>query len=352
MSNPRFKRKKEHLILALQGSRCSFANSFSEIILLHNCLTEVNPKEVDLAVDLCGYRVASPVFINAITGGALVSEHINRNLAVLAAKYKLPMAVGSQMAALKARGLRFTYKIVRKTNPGGIVIANLSASATPQQALEAIDMIQAQILQLHINPAQEFIMPEGDKVHPRLVDNIAEICAVSPVPVVVKEVGFGIGKDQAQALVQAGVRAVDVSGTGGTNFARIEGLRNSSCWWKPFSSWGLPTPLCVADVRGNVEVAILASGGVDDGLKALKCLALGADAVGVAGSLLKCLYQGGLKQAEEYIHSYLKQIRVGAALMGVRDMDEARRAPVLITGKLKDLFAAKGIDPLQYRNRG
>mgnify|MGYP000860851459 CR=1 FL=1 len=351
--NLRFRRKKEHLLLAVQGSRCSFVNCYDDIVLPHNCLTEVNPSEVDLHSDLCGYRTNAPVYINAITGGALVSEYVNRSLAKVATSLNIPMAVGSQRAALKSPGLRFTYQVVRKCNPQGLICANLSAQATVQQARQAVEMLEAQILQLHLNPAQELIMPEGESLTPGLIDNIADLCAALTVPVQVKEVGFGLSAPQAQTLFQAGVKTVDVSGNGGTNFALIEGRRNDGTWWKPFTRWGLPTPFCVADIKINVpEVQVIASGGVDDGLKALKCLSLGADNVAVAGRLLRVLYRQGPQGAEGYLRSFIKQIRVGMALLGVRDIRQVQSVPLLISGRLGQLLAARGIDPTQYARRG
>lgn len=351
--NLRFRRKKEHLLLALQGARCSFVNYYDDIVLPHHCLTIVNPGEVDLNSDLCGYKTYAPLYINAITGGALVSEHVNRGLAQVAASLKIPMAVGSQRAALKTPGLRFTYQTVRKANPHGLILANLSAQSSVQQAREAVEMLEAQVLQIHLNPAQELIMPEGDKFVPGLIDNIADLCAALPVPVLIKEVGFGLGSPQAKALFQAGVKAVDVSGTGGTNFALIEGRRNKNSWWKPFARWGLPTPFCVADVNIKVpEVQVIASGGVDDGLKALKCLALGADNVAIAGRLLRALYHRGPRGAEAYLRSFIKQIRVGMALLGTRNIMQVQSVPLLISGRLSQLLAAKGIEPTLYAMRG
>lgn len=308
---------------------------------------------MDLSSELCGYSIPAPLYINAITGGALVAEHVNRNLAEVAARLKIPMAVGSQRAALNQRGLRFTYRVVRRRNPQGLLLANLSANASVREAREAVEMLEAQILQLHLNPAQEFLMPEGDDIAPGLVDNIAAICAALPVPVLVKEVGFGMGSAQARTLFQAGVRAVDVSGVGGTNFALIEGRRNKSSWWKPFTAWGLPTPLCVADVSFHVpELQIIASGGVDDGLKALKCLALGASNVAVAGRLLAFLHRGGALGAESYLRTLLRQIRVGLALLGLGKASEIHSIPLIVGGDFAQLLRGRGIDPQVFARRG
>lgn len=349
MSKSRQVRKKEHLILALQGSGCSFVEYFSDIILPHDSLTEIDPDTIDLSASLCGYSI-QPLYINAITGGALHSEAINRKLAVLAAKHKLPLAVGSQMAGIQSRSLRFTYSVVRKYNPHGIIMANISAAATPKQALSAVEMIDAQILQLHVNAAQEWIMPEGKWSGQGLLANIAEICARLSVPVVVKEVGFGIGAAQVAKLAKAGVRAVDVSGTGGTNFAVIEGRRSKSMWWQPFREWGLPTPICVAEAACKVpQMQILASGGIDNGVKALKCLALGAVCVGTAGAILRKLVRGGMSSADEFLADYLRQMRVGTALMGLKSLEEVRTVPAIICGRLKEYLRMRGIDTDYFR---
>ena len=353
MSNLRSRRKKEHLILAVQGSRCSFTNLLDDIMLPHNCLTEINPGQVDLSSSLCGYGTALPIYINAITGGALLVEHVNRELAMLAARHRIPMAVGSQMAGLRTRSLGFTYRVTRKYNPEGLLMANLSATASPRQAQRAVEMIEAQILQLHLNPAQELIMPEGDMIQPGLLENIANICASVPIPVMVKEVGFGIGANEARLLTKAGVKAVDVSGTGGTDFACIEGQRNRTKWWKPFANWGLPTPLAVAEVWAKVPgLEVLASGGVDDGVRALKCLGLGASGVGIAGGLLRQLYKSGREGANQYLTDYIRQIRTGMALMGARTGSELRGKPLLITGRLRELLMQRDITPEQYALRG
>jgi isopentenyl-diphosphate delta-isomerase len=353
MNKSRISRKKEHLILASQGCRCSFTALFEDILLPHDCLTAINPAEADLSAEMCGIKVSSPLYINAITGGALISESVNRQLAKLAKEFKLPMAVGSQIAGISNPRLRFTYQVARKFNPGGIIMANLPAAATSKQAMAAVEMLEAQLLQLYLNPAQEYIMPEGDRVEEGLLANIAEICAAVPVPVVVKEVGFGIGAAQARKLAEAGVQAVDVSGAGGTNFARIEGKRGSSRWWAPLASWGMPTPLCVADVAVNgPAIDVYASGGVDDGISALKCLCLGASAIGNAGGILWHLRNSGLAGARKYVGAYLQQLRTGMALMGKRSLAELDQAPLLITGKLKDLLAQIGIDSRLYWQRG
>jgi isopentenyl-diphosphate delta-isomerase len=345
MNNTRSNRKKEHLLLARQGPRCSFPSLFEDILLPHDCLTTVAPEDTDLSACYSGIQAKTPLYINAITGGSLASEAINRNLGLLAREFGLPMALGSMQAGLDNPRFRFTYRVVRRVNPQGVVLANLPAGASLAQARAAVDLVEAQALQLFLNPLQEFIMPEGEGPSPGLLENLAEICAGLKVPVLVKETGFGIGPDQARALAQAGARGVDISGTGGTNFARIEGRRSSSDWWRPLARWGLPTPLALAAVvaRGPA-LDILASGGVDDGIRALKCLCLGAKAVGVAGGLLGPLGRGGLAAAGSYLADYLRQLRTGLALLGQDSLAGLTSLPLVVSGRLGEMLAGMGID--------
>ncbi|MTI95668.1 MAG: type 2 isopentenyl-diphosphate Delta-isomerase [Firmicutes bacterium] len=341
MSKFRAQRKHEHLALALQGSRCSFATYFDDIQLPHDCLTTVNPGEVDLSGSLCGYPVDVPFFINAITGGTLRTMTVNMNLAQVAKRFQVPMAVGSQTAALDNKRMEKTFRIVRKLNPHGLIMANVSASTPPALALRAVDMLDAQILQLHLNPAQEFIMPEGDRPKSGLLNNIAEICSRASVPVIVKEVGFGILPAQYKQLTTLGVQGIDISGTGGTNFAVIEGRRNCGDWWRPFTNWGYPTPVCVALCAPlkTTGVDLVASGGITDGLKSLKLLALGADSTGIAGHYVQLLIRQGPEAANLFTANLIRQLRVGLALMGLKSIGELRNQKPHIGGKLAALLA-------------
>lgn len=324
MSRIREKRKREHLALARQGSRCSLHNPFNKVRLRHNALTEVDPGSTDLSGTIAGLPVANVLYINAITGGALSVEHVNRLLAAAARRHKLAMAVGSQTAALKNKSVAWTFSVARKFHPHGLLMANVPATVLPPLAQRAVDMIDAQLLQLYLNPLQELVMPEGDPISPRLLDNIAAVCAKAKVPVIVKEVGFGLMGEQARILLDLGVKAVDISGRGGTNFALIEGKRSRDRWWRPFANWGWPTPRCIADVARRVPgLDVLASGGIDDGLMAIKALALGASAAGIAGVPLRALHKGPAA-LDRCLRRYIKQMRVAMALTGAKSVSDLK----------------------------
>lgn len=281
-----------------------------------------------------------------------MAAYVNDILARSARTFQIPMAVGSQSVALDFSRAKASFTRVRKLNPQGIILANVSASISPKGALAAVEMLDAQVLQLHLNPAQEMIMPEGDRVHPKLLENIGEICALSPVPVMVKEVGFGIAGSQAAKLAQANISALDVSGRGGTNFAQIEGARVSSNWWLPFAEWGLPTPLCVAEaVRANPKLPILASGGIRNGMQVAQVMALGAWGAGVAGEVLYHTFHGGQRAVEHWLDVLLRQLRTTVALCGLKSARDLAQTPVMITGRLGELFSLRGFDLVKMANR-
>lgn len=161
--------------------------------------------QIDTATKIGELFLSSPIFINAMTGGGgQTTLEINRALA-RAAETNIPVAVGSQMSALKDPGERPSYEVVRKENQKGLVFANLGSEATVEQAQRAVDMIEADMLQIHLNVIQEIVMPEGDRGFSGRLRRIEEICGTVGVPVSVKEVGFGMSRETAAKLFEAGV---------------------------------------------------------------------------------------------------------------------------------------------------
>jgi len=215
-------------------------------------------------------------------GGAHAAGDINRRLALVAQTMGIAFGVGSQRAGLTHKDLRGTYQ-VRSVAPDVLLFANLGAvqlnyGMRKEQCLEAIDMIGADALILHLNPLQEALQPEGDHNFTGLLEKIAALCQELPIPVIVKEVGCGISAATAARLVQAGVAAIDVAGMGGTSFARVEALRRE----RPeevelalaFAEWGIPTSDAIRQVRQVApNTPVIASGGLRHGLDAAKALA-------------------------------------------------------------------------------
>jgi isopentenyl-diphosphate Delta-isomerase len=313
--------------------------------LVHRSLPEGALTEVDLSTSIAGVRLAHPVLINAMTGGAHGVAAINRDLAEIAAELGLAMAVGSQTAGLKEPEVADSYRIVREVNPRGVLIANVSADSPPENARRAVEMIGADLLQLHLNAPQELVMAEGDRDFRGQLGRIAETVRTVGVPVIVKECGFGLSRESARQLYEVGVRAVDVSGRGGTNFAWIEAQRSGEELDPGLEEWGIPTAAAVAEV-GALKLPgldIVASGGVAHGSEAAKALALGASAVGVAGAVLKRHQEGGAEAARRYLAGLVANLARALLLCGSASVAAQQGAPVVVTGATGEWCRLRGV---------
>ncbi|MDD9267617.1 type 2 isopentenyl-diphosphate Delta-isomerase [Paenibacillus sp. GCM10023248] len=346
----RISRKMEHVHYALELGQ-SRQQGLSDIKLVHNCLPETSTDHMSLKTQIGDLIMSSPILINAMTGGAQETESINRELAVMAREKGLAMAVGSQMSAIKNSEVASSYQVVRRENPKGIVFANLGSEATADQALRAIEMIEANALQIHLNVMQELIMPEGDRSFTGMLKRIEAIVHHAPVPVIVKEVGFGILKENAKQLQDIGVRILDVGGSGGTNFAAIENARRPAAMeW--LNDWGTPTSVALLEsLTVYPPGGVIASGGITNALEAAKALALGASAVGMAGAFLKVLREEGadaLHQFADELHHGLILIMTALGAPTIRDLS---RCPVVIMGETAEWCRARGISITSYADR-
>jgi isopentenyl-diphosphate Delta-isomerase len=348
---PRLDRKNEHIYYSLR--KAPARADFSGIHLVHNCLPNLDFGEISLNTTYMGRTYRSPLFINALTGGTRLALKINAELAVVARDKGLPMAVGSQMAALEKREAEASFKVVRRVNPRGSVWANIGSYADPAMAKKAIKMIHADGLQIHLNVAQELMMPEGDCNFSGMVERIAQIVRTCQVPVIVKEVGFGIAREQALELMQTGVKAIDIAGRGGTNFIDIESRRSGSIIANDLCRWGIPTAISIAEVKDALEsrVELLASGGINSSLDMAKAISLGANAVGMAGLPIYLLMKKGRKALISYLDSAEQELRTIMMMLGVKSISELRQVPCVITGLPAEWLQQRGIDSSKYAKR-
>lgn len=345
----RSRRKAEHIQHVLKSSLTHA--DFSDIRILHNCLPGTS-KNVDLTCKVAGFPTAAPFFLNAITGGAFETEEVNAKLALLSKHLNIPMALGSQKAALDTAALEKTYQVVRSVYPKGVLFANVSAKSTVKEALRAVQMLGADALQLHLNAPQEAIMREGDREFSPWAANIAEICRAVQVPVIVKETGFGMAADQVRLLTEAGAVAVDVSGTGGTNFIRIEAER-AGIDAGELTDWGIPTPIALLEALEAVEgkAEVIASGGVNTPLAIVKSLALGASAVGLAALPLQLVLQEGVDEAFYHLEGFLREIQMIMALLGAETIADLQKVPLVIQGDTYRWLKSRGFQPEKYARR-
>src|SRR5699024_8974303 len=145
------------------------------------------------------------------------------------------------------------FTVIREENPRGLVMANLGAGRSPQDAVRAVDLLGADALQLHPNAVQETVMPEGSRDLSDRARSVEQIVAACPVPVIVKEVGFGLSRRALSTLPSLGVRVADVSGRGGTDFLRIENSRRAgrAMDYSSLSGFGQSARACLLDAPGD-----------------------------------------------------------------------------------------------------
>lgn len=323
MKNIHSHRKDEHVSLAEKFYQDTAHAGFDQVQLFPDALPELSVEAIDLSTSLAGSIIPFPFFIQAMTGGSSYTGKLNARLAHLAKQTGLAMAVGSQSVAIKYPELADSFKIVREVNPDGMILANIGADSSVQSAQTAVQMIDANALQLHINVAQELVMPEGDRQF-NYLDQIKAIVSALDVPVIVKSVGGGMSSRDVQKLKNCGVEFVDVGGKGGTNFIQIENARRHQKDFDFMTDLGLTTVDSLRAVQ-NCGLSVTATGGIRSAADVIKSLALGADNVGIAGYFLHNLLH--LSDAEmielvEQMKYHLRALMVLTGTQNIRDLSD------------------------------
>lgn len=300
----------------------------------HQALPELNLREVDPGVDFLGWHLRVPLLISSMTGGTAEARTINENLARAAQAGGAAMAVGSQRIAIHDPSCWDSFRVVREAAPeialfGNIGAVQLNYGLGPADVRELVQGLGADGIFLHLNPLQEAIQEEGDTDFRGLLDKIGQVTRSVSFPVLVKEVGAGIDVALAVSLARQGVAAIDVSGAGGTSWARIEGLRAGDPRRQRlgtiFRDWGIPTAESLIACRARLpDYPLIASGGIRNGLEVAKALALGANLVGIAGPLLKAARESA-DAVVQLLESLSLELRVAMFASGAGDVQTLRR---------------------------
>lgn len=322
-------RKVEHLFLAEKYYTDEAFADFDNVRLLHAALPELNYKDIDLSVDFLGFNASLPIYFNAITGGSKPSNRFNSELAKMAKELNIPVSSGSMGVYFRIPETADSFKVLRENNPDGFVMANTSAKATPELAKKAIDLVSANALQIHLNVAQELAMPEGDREFVWL-KNIESIVKNVNVPVIVKEVGFGMSKDTIEQLKNIGVQNIDISGFGGTDFAQIESARNHELDLTYLDQFSLSTVESLIETKPfQNELNFFASGGIRTPMDVIKAIRLGATSVGMSGLVLHHLQKYSYEETHLFFESFIAQLKVIMANIGATNMAEIKKAPII-----------------------
>ncbi|MDT2659149.1 type 2 isopentenyl-diphosphate Delta-isomerase [Enterococcus hulanensis] len=337
-------RKDEHVSLARAFHQKPKENDFDDVRLIHSSLVNTRPEEIDLSTEILGLKLSAPFYINAMTGGSEKTKKINHDLAIIARETNLMMATGSVSAALKDPSVADSYTVVREVNPHGLILGNMGAGRTSDDAKKIVDLLQADGFQIHLNVPQELVMPEGDRDFHEWSKNIAEIVQQLAVPVIVKEVGFGMNRETIQQLQALGVKAVDVSGRGGTSFSQIENARRKKRELNYLDDWGQSTVISLLEAQEINDLTLLASGGIRNAYDIFKALCLGAKAVGISAGILDYLISNGIDATVEMIEDWKIQLRRLYLMTDKATTADLVHNPIILSGAPKEWCEARGID--------
>lgn len=333
------RRKEEHLRINLEQDVQfeELTTGLESYQFIHQALPEIDAADIDLAATLFGKRLEVPLIISSMVGGIEPARAINRNLAQAAQCLGVAMGLGSLRTAIDSPETASTYQ-VRDIAPDILLLANLGAVQLNYgygvgDCCRAVEMIGADALILHLNPLQEALQHDGNTNFSGLLRRIEQVCRALPVPVMVKEVGWGISEGVARKLAAAGVAGIDVAGAGGTSWSEVERRRakteKGNNIAAAFRSWGIPAAESILMARrGAPGLVLVASGGLRSGLDVAKTIALGADAAGIAAPLLRAANISAETVATA-LQEIIEELRISMFCIGAASLKQLKGSPFL-----------------------
>ncbi len=341
------KRKNEHINYSLNENVQSFKTTgFENVDFIHLALPEVNFEEIDTKITLFGKRLDYPLIISAITGGTERARKINRNIAKACKKFNIGMGVGSQRPMIEDPSLADTY-VTREDAGEILLLGNLGLPQfilgyTEEEARNAVDAIEADVLAVHLNALQEIVQPEGDTNFKNGIETLQSLKKSLEFPVVAKETGAGISKETAENLQF--MDGIDVGGLGGTSFSAVEYYRVEDAQKKTaalFWDWGIPTVQSIVETRPYTET-LIATGGVRTGIDMAKSIALGADCCGIAHPVLTTAEN--YSDLESTIRDILTEFRKTMFLVACDSIEKLKKSKIIVKGKTREILSIRGYE--------
>ena len=357
-------RKQEHIRICLEREiESNIPTGFDDITLIHNAVPEINLDDVNLQCTFLGHELQAPIMITAMTGGHDEALPINRHIAQAVETLGLAMGVGSQRAAIEDSTLAPSFSVTRENAPTAFITGNIGAPQLSlgydvKEAEIAIKMLKANALAIHFNAAQEAIQPEGEAHFSGVLQALRRLTKSLSTPIIAKETGAGINPDNAEHLVKAGVKAIDVAGLGGTSWPAVEverakiedAMKATLGRW--FTDWGIPTAVATYEVaQKNLSVPVIASGGIRTGVDIAKAIALGATIGGVALPVLSPAMLNA-KAVQVYLNSLIQGLKATMFLVGARTLEDLAKTPLIIQGATRNWLELRGhnLEELARRN--
>lgn len=334
------KRKQDHVDLCVNHNmnHKSKTTGLEHYEFIHNALPEINYEDISTATFFLQKEIAAPLFISSMTGGFKGATSINQQLAEIAATIKIPLGIGSLRIALHDTSVHDSFTVIKRivgdTIPlfGNIGAAEIAQKSNHAPLLSILEKCNADAIAIHLNPLQELLQPEGNPQFKGVLFGIESFIKLYQKPVIVKEVGAGISMNVANKLLDIGVSAIDVAGAGGTSWAGVELTRNSDTSYENiFWDWGIPTSECVqmiVPLKKTYAFELYASGGIQSAFDIAMSIALGADSVGMAGSIIKSLINDGNQATLNMIENLIMNVKRIMFLTGSHNIEQLKLAAI------------------------
>lgn len=321
---------------------------FSDVILVHQALGDLLLDEINTNNKFLGRSLQIPIIIDSMMGGTSEEIRFNEAAAKVAEEFQIGFAVGSQGKALIYSDEYNSFKKLRSVAPNAFIIANLSANRINSdqginEAKEAINMIKADAISIHLNPLEDVILKDKEIGYKGLLNSVKRLKEDIHIPIIIKEVGTGLSRESGLLLQNIGIDAINLAGTGGTNWVYISsfiskklGKYDKYKLAKVFYSWGIPTAASILETKSLQNISIIASGGIRNGLDVAKAINLGAHTTALALPFLKDFRSKGINGIRNRVLTLHSELKLAMFLTGSRDLEELYRARRIITGKLKE----------------